>query len=57
MVNKEWAKRFHEELEEDAKERLWNILTDEERKIVNDYKFYKDVSCKINRSDIMNKKL
>jgi phosphoserine phosphatase len=43
MVDKEWAKRFHEELEEDAKERVWNILTDEEKKIVNDYKFYKDV--------------
>ncbi|WP_285863763.1 hypothetical protein [Lederbergia lenta] len=39
-VNLDWAKKFHS-LNEDQKERLWSILIEEEREIVNSYKNYR----------------
>lgn len=42
-VNKGWAKMFHK-LNEDQKERLWDILNSHEKNIVNSFKHYRNVA-------------
>lgn len=41
-VNEEWAESFFR-LRENQKESLWSVLLDQEKEIVNKFRFYKDI--------------
>ncbi|WP_157037078.1 MULTISPECIES: hypothetical protein [Oceanobacillus] len=48
MITEQWAAVFHV-LHEDQQEKLWDILLDEEKEIVNKYKHYKNLNDSIKR--------